>query len=454
MSLQSRLAALITQIGADIKALQSMQDRGFSLTRSLGQNITTTATFRIAFDGAARDVSPAGFSNANDWWVAPTSDWYVIHGGIHVSSAASTPAYLFIEVIPAAGGASVYHNIDNRKEADTINLAPFMSGSKVLFLNAGDKVALATQWNSTNGGAAFISASPNTYFQGFITKGPKGDPGPAGAGVNLTGIAPARDAEVKAKAQGDGGYAWLHLIAEDGQPGSGKQSGIEIYRDDPDVAAQAAVRVFADPESGTGTFRISKLLLDGLGQSDFAFRVPVVQALPGSPKDGMELIFQNQSMMNNGVAWHLRYRAYNADGSANTNTHKWELVGGSFFHARNPAAVSLGALAYPGPEHTIPLSGWYEISQAWNGYTNGSAGISQSDLYNGSNVAIDSGGENVLQGFHDTSASSRVQPARTALCPVALTAGQIVRMGFQSDAAAGQHNVRWRDLGIRPVRVG
>src|SRR5215218_6358847 len=49
----------------------------------------------------------------------------------------------------------------------------------------------------------------------------------------------------------------------------------------------------------------------------------VVTALPGSPVDGQEVIYQNASMASVGVAWRLKYRS--ASGSA----YKWEFIGGA-----------------------------------------------------------------------------------------------------------------------------
>lgn len=225
----------------------------------------------------------------------------------------------------------------------------------------------------------------------------------------------------------------------------------------------SSLEVFQGDSSGTepkGTIKarsggIERLILASDGSSDFAQAIPVVQVLPSSPIHGQEVVFQNQSMMNNGVAWRLRYRAYNVDGSANTNTDKWECVGGGIFDARDPAGVSLSAntLAYSGPSHTIPLPGWYEATVGWNAYnsTGVNSGIIQSQMFNGSNVLWDSSGEDVIQGFMPTTGFGRVNGSRYGLFPIRLTAGSIFRLGYNADFNGSV--VRFRHLGIKPIRV-
>lgn len=190
------------------------------------------------------------------------------------------------------------------------------------------------------------------------------------------------------------------------------------------------------------------------GTSDFS-RAPQVSALPSNPAHGDEVWFQNQSMMNNGVGWRLRYRAYNLDGTANTNTHKWEYVGGAVFYARDAAAIGLGvANSYVGPEHSVPLAGWYEVTTAFNAYNAGTgAGIVQAGHYDASNVVLEASSENFVQGYLPGTTSGRVQIARTALFSVVLVAGSTIRLGYNSEVASG-HTARFRSLGLKPVRVG
>lgn len=172
-----------------------------------------------------------------------------------------------------------------------------------------------------------------------------------------------------------------------------------------------------------------------------------VTAVPATGYPNEEIILQNTAMANNGIAWRLRY---NAD---SPNTHKWEFVGGSTFYARDPALVQTG---FPtpnpaGPSHTIPATGFYEITMSLNAFPNGNVGLVQADLYDAANAVIDATAENFIQGWVASAGPTRWQGHRTALFNVVLTAGQTIKMGY-----AGDNNgigCRFRSLGIKPVRV-
>lgn len=272
--------------------------------------------------------------------------------------------------------------------------------------------------------------------------------------TKVTDFSPDRTVEVLAKALTSSGTGWLNLTAQDARATYLKKSGLYIYRTDPLGGYQGVVTAYADEET-PGVGRYERIIIDSQGYSDFAEAIPVVQVLPTTGLyHGKTVCFQNQSMMNNGIAWILRYRLYNVNGSVNTNADKWEYVGGGVFYSRDPAAIGLSpTTTFNGPEHTIPLPGWYEVSTAFNGYNSGTgAGIISCAHYNASNAVIEASGENNLQGYLVGSTSARTQPSRTALFSVALTAGQIMRLGWSSEVASG-HNIRWRSLGIKPIRV-
>lgn len=178
---------------------------------------------------------------------------------------------------------------------------------------------------------------------------------------------------------------------------------------------------------------------------------PVVTALPVSPQDGDEVIFQNTSMANNGVGWRLRYNAFSP------NTHKWECIGGSVFYARDPAVVNtanVGSVNYAGPQHTVPLAGFYEVTQSLNAFPNPSQGLVQSDLYDAANALLIATGEAFIQGWVTPTSPgpNRFQGHRTGLFPVALAAGSTIKMGYSGDNNGVA--VRFRSIGIKPIRVG
>jgi hypothetical protein len=207
-----------------------------------------------------------------------------------------------------------------------------------------------------------------------------------------------------------------------------------------------SLRVTAD---GSVYGPLNRKILGSDGSADLT--ITKVTALPTSPYNGQVVAYQNTSMANNGVMWLLRYNA------SSPNTHKWECVGGSVFYTRDPSLVNGGSsptINYAGPSHTIPLAGYYETTQSFNAFPNGSNGIIQSDLFDGSNVLIDNTGEYFVQGYVNASAPgpARFQGHRTALLNYALAAGSILKMGYSGDSA--NIGVRFRSLGIKPIRVG
>lgn len=100
---------------------------------------------------------------------------------------------------------------------------------------------------------------------------------------------------------------------------------------------------------------------DDLGGA-LAHRAPlqVVSALPGSPTDGQEVVYQNAGMATDGIAWRLKYRA----GSA--SAYKWECIGGVPWSAAVDTSETTAAgvftdLTTVGPDITVPLGGDYYV---------------------------------------------------------------------------------------------
>lgn len=96
---------------------------------------------------------------------------------------------------------------------------------------------------------------------------------------------------------------------------------------------------------------------------------PFVTVLPVSPVDRDEVHFAVNYAQ--GIIWHLRYRALNADGTtANTNTFKWEYVGGPPHMTEYAAREVIPSLiagyqnlaSGANPLVTAPLAGIYDIA--------------------------------------------------------------------------------------------
>jgi hypothetical protein len=91
-----------------------------------------------------------------------------------------------------------------------------------------------------------------------------------------------------------------------------------------------------------------------------AAKPQLVSVLP-TPKDGLEVYFQNSIMATAGVIWHLRYR------EASARAHKWEYLGGANLNFGQSGIVHntvSGEWKRPGSgEITPPLAGEYEVIQ-------------------------------------------------------------------------------------------
>jgi hypothetical protein len=87
----------------------------------------------------------------------------------------------------------------------------------------------------------------------------------------------------------------------------------------------------------------------------------LVTALPGSPTNGQEILFQNAAMATTGAVWHLKYN------SASASAFKWEFVGGSPLRAavatsESTTSTTFVDLTTVGPSVTTPLAGDYTVT--------------------------------------------------------------------------------------------
>jgi hypothetical protein len=173
---------------------------------------------------------------------------------------------------------------------------------------------------------------------------------------------------------------------------------------------------------------------------------PKVTALPANPVDGQECYYVADAT--NGVIWHLRYNA--GSGSA----YKWEFVGGGLL-TRNQSAdggsVSTGSFVEPpnGPTITFPLAGDYYI-EALTSVVRTGAGAGNAQV----RPAISSGSL-LLPGDARGQGSGFTAPNDVFTLFVngvgtGIAAAAILRMFF----LGGAMTVSFRQLGIRPVRVG
>jgi hypothetical protein len=185
-------------------------------------------------------------------------------------------------------------------------------------------------------------------------------------------------------------------------------------------------------------------------------RIGIVTALPGSPVDGQEIYYLADAT--NGIVWHLRYRAFQANGTTpNPSAYKWEFLGGAPLRANVDtdqtftAAATYVDAATVGPQITLPLAGDYTYHFNLNLYVsgqtaagNGAAGLSLA----GAQPAVpDLGQVYLASGIGGV-------PARNGAL-LSQPAARVVKV-VQSigTALGGTPHTRMRELQIIPVRVG
>jgi hypothetical protein len=181
---------------------------------------------------------------------------------------------------------------------------------------------------------------------------------------------------------------------------------------------------------------------------DVLLSLPLVTALPASPFDGQEIIFQADAA--NGINWHLRYHA------ASVSSYKWEYVGGSALRARidTDQTFALGGYtspATPGPSVTLPCAGDYVYTMIAQVYVAGQT--AGGALWAGLNIggAAPTGADQVsVYTFGGATVTPMKQGDLTGQ-----PAGRVLQLMYQAPAGVGgTPHTRYRSLFATPVRVG
>jgi len=169
-------------------------------------------------------------------------------------------------------------------------------------------------------------------------------------------------------------------------------------------------------------------------------RIPVVTALPSSPKHGMEVLFDTGQA---GVYWRLKYNANEA------GSYKWYYIGGPPMHTyQETSAWTASATWQHTPTSgtqcsiTLPLNGDYDVAAA----TNPTAGTGV--MYLG--VGIDSTDPvNEVAIQHHSGVNHRTY-GRGRL--TGRTAGQVAKTKAFSNGTGATHSQT--NMDIWPVKVG
>jgi hypothetical protein len=185
--------------------------------------------------------------------------------------------------------------------------------------------------------------------------------------------------------------------------------------------------------------------LQGLIEPPVSPNPPLVTALPTSPADGDEIVFQTAAMAAQGIAWHLRYRL------GSSSIYKWEFIGGPRLGVLSSIAnhdFSLSTYVSTAYNITLPLAGDYEVEiQGW-GYNNtaGQVGLASYALVG--QLAANDAWAAVFGVNHGNGAS-----AAATYWPITATAAGRV-LNVQAKSTAGTTRIYTFRMFARPVRLG
>lgn len=179
--------------------------------------------------------------------------------------------------------------------------------------------------------------------------------------------------------------------------------------------------------------------------SDLPVQPPaLISALPGSPTDGEEVLFQSTAMATAGVIWRLRYR------TASASTHKWEFIGGAALSnevVTNQATASgtYVDLVTVGPSVTTPLVGDYDVRASARLQIGAEAAAAVAQLFIGAAEAAK------FLVFGKTAATQSSAFFEGTVTGVA--AGEVLKLKYASEGAKTVEFAR-RFLALTPIRVG
>lgn len=434
MSLQDRLAALITAIGADIKALQA--SGGFIAgigppTNAVGAtgdfyvDLLTQNVYGPKVAMALGDLTgmsgqlhpnPSVEANTTNWSVSasagggtsfnerttdhPQDGLYAYHGRIHRIN--STVAVNQVQTQGSTVGTGL--SVVDPTKVYSFSMRVYTRENS---MTGGGRIRI--YWYKSDGSASSISTnslapSPGTPFVvGQTTQ------------HNFENVTPPSDAA----------YCRVTMyVGANANPGDNAWEG--------DVDSVVMVQASTVPKWGPviGSMAIAS-----------ATGATLVTSLPGSPTDGQEVFYVADST--NGVIWHLRYRAASS---------KWEFVGGSGLYAEDLAnraslnnSPNYGALA-TAVQVTAPLAGTYEVEYSVSSSSTGTNTGFFSDVAVGATVGSD---QNAAVAYMNSSTFPRgaVHKKRRITC----AAGDVVALVHK--AGVTTITAHARTLSLRPIQV-
>jgi hypothetical protein len=200
--------------------------------------------------------------------------------------------------------------------------------------------------------------------------------------------------------------------------------------------------------------------------SGFATRPVPVAALPSSPADKQEILYQDANFEGQGIAWHLRYRGKRADGSNNPNTYKWEFIGGPGLHAPSVDPPALDETGWAvntwdsfdtnDPLVGVPLKGVYSVHFGATMAVTGGSGVTSILTGLGTAFAQPSNGVQVAAASAFTDGRPVSMSARRIIT-VSTSPDALLRQWFMVNATGGTAVRLYRQsafMHITPIMLG
>lgn len=183
-------------------------------------------------------------------------------------------------------------------------------------------------------------------------------------------------------------------------------------------------------------------------------RPPLRTTLPATAIDGQELYLQ--AWADAGVIWHLRYRAFNADGTPNANAYKWEYVGGpplfSAYDGAVTASLTLNTWGGLGadPALIVPCTGEYLVRHGCTLVEPTTANVTfYLGVKNGATEPTIT--VNTVHTFQATNTAGEFIAQERQLTVVA---GQTITQRYYKNVATGNVSRYGASLAVTPIRVG
>lgn len=180
---------------------------------------------------------------------------------------------------------------------------------------------------------------------------------------------------------------------------------------------------------------------------------PLVSALPGSPYDGQEILFQTAAMVTAGIGpWLFRYR------SASASTYKWEFIGGAPWAANRDTADNVASptqnawISFDAndPSVTVPLAGDYAVLNVAQ-FSNDTGAMA---FQIGVRVGATDPTSFVDVGVDQSEAAGKVTSMSHHKKVLGVSAATLLAQRYRFTGAAGTVTRRGAALVVIPLRVG